>query len=124
MPLVLLENRCWSSTTRRCVPRTPLVHLGMCVRAAGSAGLPLLLAQHDTSLRVAYTAALELLDTCACAAGFAGPQLLLAHHDTSLCAADAADLAHLFACVRAAGSASQPTAGGAARPVAASRAQR
>jgi len=90
------------------------------VRAAVSAGLPLLLVQHVASLRAADTAVLEQLDTCACAAGFAGPQLLLAHHDTSLRAADAADLAQLKTCACATGCRWR-TAAGIARHVAACR---
>jgi len=65
VPLVPLAHRCMCSATRRCAPHTPLAHLGMCVRAAGSACLPLLLAQHGTSLYAADTADLAHLGTCA-----------------------------------------------------------
>ena len=65
VPLVPLAHRCMCSATRRCAPHTPLAHLGTCVRAAGSACLPLLLAQHGTSLYAADTADLAHLGTCA-----------------------------------------------------------
>src|SRR3989304_1645351 len=65
VPLVLLAHRCMCSPTRRCAPHTPLAHLRMCVRAAGSACLPLLLAQHGTSLYAVDAADLAHLGTCA-----------------------------------------------------------